>query len=1418
MARKAPCLLGVLVLLSLGNPLYLAQGETPPHPPRSALTSPYETAEAILPADWKERFPFSQRFVSTAEKSGDLHIQLVTTDFTTSNLVSGTSPNRSYLHPDASTFPPQLLFRPFARAEQELFLVQAEDPATLITLRQHLQRLGLEILEYIPQQAYLVRLNAAQKAIVERLPSVYWVGFYQPAWKVDPALDFLIETAPRTPLEMVVEVGKDLYPTARSVVDLLDPLPIAIFDVLPSGNSWWVECAGAVGHARSIAALVGVRGILPNPEASLAADIARSSASIPTGRGAVPGPVMDVEDVWTRGIRGEGEIVAVYDGGLSTGDLTTLHRDFGRQGDSNNPPRVISGYAPFQSTTDDWADSGQVNGGGHGTHVAGLLGGNGVESGSQPHLNIYPSTSFTGIAPKVQFVIQSGVDDTNSFVTPAVVDTILQTAYDDGARVHSNSWRAPARSRYDSLAQSADRFLHQHQDLVMVAGVGNEGPDANRDGVVDPELIGSPAVGKNVIAVGATETYRPDFIYGRLSGSTPAEDCSYIDEFEKRTWGWTPFPVYTADPLLSDLLADNLNGMVPFSNRGPTTDERFKPDLVAPGGFITSTRTNFEPNPGEFSANCDLIGLEDHYISKEGTSMATPLVSGAAVLTRQYYRMGWHADGSKETNASPIPSQGFNPSAALVRATLVNGAWDMTPGQYGTGATQEIPPNWDTGNDLPNNASGYGRVDLEATLFPGSGFGHDPDRKMQIFDVEQGLTTDADDSYTFPVGNGALSGPDPLTFTLVWTDPAASTSSAFALVNDLDLEVTAPNGTRYYPNGLDRTTGTADRRNNVEQVRVTAPQNGAWSVRVTGWNVPGNGDPGSTSQPYALVVSGVLLDNSPPDAMDDFLSASENTPRSVIFNTDLLPNDSDPDGDTLSVASTTEPLHGTLFGSGVVGLLYTPNPDYSGPDSFTYTVTDGSLTDTATVFITVNPVNDPPDAVDDFLSTPEDTPRSIIFNTDLLPNDSDPDGDSLSVASWTQPLHGTLTGSGVVGLTYSPDTDYSGPDSFTYTVTDGSLTDTATVFITVDPVNDPPVALDDTFIVAEDTDLALSRAQDLLINDSDPEGDSLAIVAFGPASNGTVIPSPGQVTYRPNPNFFGIDSFTYTVTDGSLTDTATVFITVNPVNDPPDAMDDAFVVGQDTDLVLSRAQDLLINDTDIDGDTLAITAFGSAQNGVVIPSPGQVTYRPNPGFVGSDSFTYTASDGDLTDTATVSVQVLDTQAPVAVITDPPTCQLTTCTFDGSQSADNVSIVSYIWTFGDGSGGNGAIVPHTYSPPGTFTVTLTVTDTAGNQDTAELTFTPDEPPTAAFTFQCDNLTCSFDAATSADDQGIASYAWTFGDATGGQGISTNHGYFQDGFYAVTLIVTDGSGQTDSLTQMVRVVDEESVLKLILLCDT
>ncbi|MFC1877149.1 Ig-like domain-containing protein [Thermodesulfobacteriota bacterium] len=486
-------------------------------------------------------------------------------------------------------------------------------------------------------------------------------------------------------------------------------------------------------------------------------------------------------------------------------------------------------------------------------------------------------------------------------------------------------------------------------------------------------------------------------------------------------------------------------------------------------------------------------------------------------------------------------------------------------------------------------------------------------------------------------------------------------------------------------------------------------------------------DPGllsDSSDPAEFTVNPV---NDAPVAYDDTASTPEDT--AVVI--DVLANDTDADGDTLTVGAVTQGTNGSVsITNNGTNVTYSPNADFNGSDSFTYTASDGSPSNTATVDVTIGAENDPPVANDDSASTDEDT--AVII--DVLDNDTDTDGDPLEVSAVSQGTNGSvsITNNGN-DVTYTPNADFNGSDSFTYTAYDGTPggTDTATVEVTIDPENDAPVANNDTASTDEDTAVVV----DVLANDTDVDaGDTLTVSAVSQGTNGSVsITNNGNnVTYTPNADFNGSDSFTYTAYDGTpgSTDTATVNVTIGAENDPPVANDDSASTDEDTAVII----DVLDNDTDTDGDPLEVSNVTDGNYGSVsITNNGtNVTYTPDTDFNGPDIFTYTASDGNGgTNTATVSISVsAENDPPVANDDTASTAEniavdiyvlqndidvdgdeLTVSAVTGSDHGSVVNNVDYV-TYTPDTGFNG---------PDTFTYTA-YDDTPGGIDTARVTLT------------------------------------------------------------------------------------------------
>jgi hypothetical protein len=387
--------------------------------------------------------------------------------------------------------------------------------------------------------------------------------------------------------------------------------------------------------------------------------------------------------------------------------------------------------------------------------------------------------------------------------------------------------------------------------------------------------------------------------------------------------------------------------------------------------------------------------------------------------------------------------------------------------------------------------------------------------------------------------------------------------------------------------------------------------------------------------PELEVLEDRLAPNQIPLAINDFFTIDEDDILEA-FAPGVLDNDSDPDSDPLTAELVDGPASGQLTFNANGSFTYTPEANFHGQVTFTYRAFDGTdWSEFATVTITINPVNDAPFAVDDWILADYETPLTIS----ALGNDFDVDGDSLSIVSHTPPSHGTLTLNQNQTFTYTPTLGQSADDSFTYTIADPSgATSTATVDIVVGP------AFPDDVTTEEDTPVTI----DVLANDGGEDPGALTVLSVTSAEHGTVVLNPDDtITYTPNANWYGQDSFEYTMeNEDEVTDTATVTVTVVWVNDAPVALDDEFSVTEDAGL----SYDILTNDSDIDDDDLIVVGLSDALHGrIEYMGNGLVSYTPNGDFNSLDGqgnltileeIEYTIWDGvDATDTGMIRITV-----------------------------------------------------------------------------------------------------------------------------------------------------------------------------------
>lgn len=350
----------------------------------------------------------------------------------------------------------------------------------------------------------------------------------------------------------------------------------------------------------------------------------------------------------------------------------------------------------------------------------------------------------------------------------------------------------------------------------------------------------------------------------------------------------------------------------------------------------------------------------------------------------------------------------------------------------------------------------------------------------------------------------------------------------------------------------------------------------------------------------------------------------------------VLKNDGDVDGDSLTASVVNGPAHGALKLNADGSFSYTADAGFSGKDSFTYKASDGSLSSNATVTINVNGT---PDAVDDSRDINEGTSAS----GNVLANDTDPDGQNLSATLVSGPSNGTLKLSADGTFNYTPNAGFYGTDSFVYKASDGSLSDQATV--TID-INGRPVAVAESF----DTVGTAQVSGNVLLNDYDPDGDAIWSGLITDVKHGTLkLNADGTFTYQADAGFVGTDSFVYKAGDFRINSTATVTIVVGATNTAPDAVNDSKTVIAGT----AATGNVLANDTDPNGDALSASLVsGPAHGTLTLKANGTYVYTADANYSGADSFVYKASDGKASDNATVTLTVnpapVLNAAPVAV--------------------------------------------------------------------------------------------------------------------------------------------------------------------------
>jgi hypothetical protein len=405
---------------------------------------------------------------------------------------------------------------------------------------------------------------------------------------------------------------------------------------------------------------------------------------------------------------------------------------------------------------------------------------------------------------------------------------------------------------------------------------------------------------------------------------------------------------------------------------------------------------------------------------------------------------------------------------------------------------------------------------------------------------------------------------------------------------------------------------------------------------------------GAPRDDYCLVsASGVTAVGKtlrhPPVAIADGYATFRNGELNVGAADGVLANDVDTPGDPLVASLVGDATNGALTLAPNGGFDYLPADGFDGQDGFRYRVTD-AFGNTAEAAVTIAVVDRVPAAADDAYATS----RNATLTVDppgVLDNDADPDGDPLSAVLEDDVSSGTLTLRSDGGFTFVAGDPFVPTETFTYRASDGADTgNLATVTLSI--TNDPPEAAADAYGTAMNTTLSVSVADGLLSNDSDADGDALTATLADGVTDGTLTFAPdGSFAYVPDDDFAGTDGFTYVAGDG-VAESSPTTVTIVVTNDAPIATDDAYSVVHDTTLTVS-APGLLDDDTDPNGDPLSAALATDVNNGALaLTADGSFEYAPDPGFVGTDAFTYVASDGAaVSGPATVTITVTNA-APV----------------------------------------------------------------------------------------------------------------------------------------------------------------------------
>lgn len=781
-----------------------------------------------------------------------------------------------------------------------------------------LRALGLEISGYLPNNAYLVKASVEQITQAKNLAQVRWVGAYGAGLKIAPELVWLTEetssaqAAATTDHEAalihisVLSFRGENSASLRESITQQSQAIASIVEERGDHRMWVVLAVRPAELPNLLATLASVEGVewieqrrphlLQNDNGVRAVQSGQAYGDTP---------------LYRQGLTGAGQVYGTADSGLDTD-----HAQFRLDGNASSQTlsyattsaSLSSGLLPFRITNQnnkvlayyllgsssflelkDNPNGGQsldpVKQSGtrylnavayddssasyHGTLTTSVaVGRNYGANGTGAVPGSVTRSTGDGIAPDARLVFQDvghpsgqlpGVDSVSQAL-------IHQQAYSSGVRVHNNSYGPAPPAIYDQDAADIDDIMWRLRDYTVFFSAGN-----NSSG--DYQITNAA---KNNLVVGACDSPTGN---GRLEN------------------------------------------LAKYSNHGPTFDGRIKPDLVAPGTVIGATEdadsavsSSYGSSTSKTAKDAAVNGADPNNESelletaRSGTSFASAMAAGSALLVRQYFTDGFYPSGAKTSGNS------FTPSNALVKAVLLNSGRNLT-GRF-SGSNYPIS----TSGALPNSGQGWGRIALDDALY----FAGDRRELRVLADIYNGATASetarpapnvaltTGQTHTYQITN--VSNVEPLRITLAWSDPRAAIGSIIALVNNLDLEVVDPAGNVFrgnlnFKNAWSEPAASAefDNRNPVEGVYIQHPLPGTYTVRVIGANVPGNGQTQITAQPgdqkidsnrqgYALIATGNFTAGAQPVLelaaadvnggvnADPFISKNETVTATITLN------------------------------------------------------------------------------------------------------------------------------------------------------------------------------------------------------------------------------------------------------------------------------------------------------------------------------------------------------------------------------------------------------------------------------------------------------------------------------------------------------------------------------------------------------